>query len=745
MQLRTRLTLLFLFLALVPLGLVSYLGYLNQREALLNRTAEQLDSLADVQEERVNAILDRYLDQIRLVSSRTQLRATLATYIEDPSAEDLESLTEIISDADNSSTLIVDISIISADGEVLVSTLPSYVGESRSGYRSFEKGKIEEGLYDIFATDDNVLYARLAGPLYQGDEFLGVVEIIASSLPIFSVTEDYTGLGGSGESLLVEKNDNGDAVFLTPLRFDSGAALRLAIPKEKTNIPATVALAEREEILATANTVDYRGEPVIAVTRYIDALEWGLIVKVDQAEVFESVREAARSSASILLLSIGIITLLSYFTTQAVVSPIKKLTLFAQNLQAGNFKLRAEIESSDEIGFLAQTLNSMAQKLQQSYSELEQKVRERTARLEEAQRIAHLGNFVHDLKTNEVYWSDESFQVHGWEPSDTHAPPPLDVYFGVMHPDDVEAAKASIDHAMTTTGESEHIYRVIWPDDSVHFVQVTSKLSLNSEGKPFELRGTFQDVTKERQIDEAKTEFVSLASHQLRTPLTAINWYTELLLTDDALKLSKDHRQYLEEIAQGSRRMTDLVSSLLNVSRIELGTFAVDTEKTQILSIFTSTLNELELLIKEKRLSIKEDNDELPEISVDAKLLRMVYQNIITNAIKYTPEKGSISIEHRLQKDHVLISIADTGYGIPQNQQSQIFTKLFRADNVLEKDTRGTGLGLYIVKSIMTESGGDVWFESPYTVDGKEVQGTKFYIKLPLAGMKQKEGSKPLE
>src|SRR3989338_9333437 len=126
----------------------------------------------------------------------------------------------------------------------------------------------------------------------------------------------------------------------------------------------------------------------------------------------------------------------------------------------------------------------------------------------------------------------------------------------------------------------------------------------------------------------------------------------------------------------------------------------------------------------------------------------MVVQNILSNAVKYTPEKGTINLGLRLIKrgasidnqkvteDSIAIVVSDTGFGIPRNQQDQIFTKLFRADNVREKDTEGTGLGLYIVKAIIDQSGGAIWFES------EENKETTFYVTLPLAGMKKKEGTK---
>lgn len=261
----------------------------------------------------------------------------------------------------------------------------------------------------------------------------------------------------------------------------------------------------------------------------------------------------------------------------------------------------------------------------------------------------------------------------------------------------------------------------------------------------------FRNVTKEREIDKAKSEFVSLASHQLRTPLSVIKWYSEMLLDGDAGKLNEEQRKYVEEIYKGNQRMVELVNSLLNVSRLELGTFAVEPEPIDIVALAKSAAIELKPQIIEKKLSFKEHyGDSLPIFSADSKLLRMVFQNLLSNAVKYTPDNGDVSLNIAMikagenfggkiaQKKSIAIFVSDTGYGITSGQQDKIFSKLFRADNVREKDAEGTGLGLYIAKAIVDLSGGSIWFMS------EEDKGTTFYITLPIEGMKRKEGAKKL-
>ncbi len=249
----------------------------------------------------------------------------------------------------------------------------------------------------------------------------------------------------------------------------------------------------------------------------------------------------------------------------------------------------------------------------------------------------------------------------------------------------------------------------------------------------------FRDITNERAVDKAKTEFVSLASHQLRTPLSTVNWYTEMLLAGDVGKLNRKQKKYLDEVYRSNQRMVELVNALLDVSRLELGTFVIEPKTTDIRKLALSVINEQKPEINTKKIRFSFSCEKkISYIQADPKLLRMVMQNILSNSVKYTPKDGAIKFMLSLsEKDKIQIKISDTGYGIPRNQQDKIFTKLFRADNVRGMDTDGTGLGLYIVKSIVENSGGKIWFKSP-----RENFGTTFYVTLPIRGMGKKKNKK---
>ena len=212
-----------------------------------------------------------------------------------------------------------------------------------------------------------------------------------------------------------------------------------------------------------------------------------------------------------------------------------------------------------------------------------------------------------------------------------------------------------------------------------------------------------------------------------------------MLLSKYVGELNEKQRQYVKEIYAGNLRMVALVNALLNVSRIDLGTFAVEPEIVNLVEICDSVLAELNPQIIQKRQTITRFYKTAPkEYKADPKLIRIIFQNFLSNSVKYTQEEGSIEAEISVKDNMLYIRVSDNGYGIPKAQHGKIFEKLFRADNVRQKDTEGTGLGMYIIKAIVDSAGGKIWFES------EENQGTTFHVLLPLTGMAKKGGAKGL-
>ncbi len=257
------------------------------------------------------------------------------------------------------------------------------------------------------------------------------------------------------------------------------------------------------------------------------------------------------------------------------------------------------------------------------------------------------------------------------------------------------------------------------------------------EGKLFGIIGTFRDITKEQEIDKAKTEFVSLASHQLRTPLTAIKWLLQELLRKGGL--TKTQHEYAQDALKSNERMVNLVNDLLNVSRLEAGKISVFSEKTDITDAISQIIGEVGTESREKHLKINFIRPASPiSIEVDGQLFRQIVTNLLSNAIKYSNPKTTVTLRLAKKAGKVQIEVEDQGIGIPKDQQYRIFEKFFRTDEAAKYSTTGSGLGLYIAKKIMHACHGSIRFVS------LENKGTTFIVTFPQKGPVLKKGEQQL-
>jgi PAS domain S-box-containing protein len=246
------------------------------------------------------------------------------------------------------------------------------------------------------------------------------------------------------------------------------------------------------------------------------------------------------------------------------------------------------------------------------------------------------------------------------------------------------------------------------------------------EGKPIGAIVIFRDITLEHEVDRMKSDFVSLASHQLRTPLSSINMYSQMLSAGYMGELTEQQRIPLQTIVESADRMSQLINTLLNVTRIENGTIVVHHKHIDMSALVEEVIKDLrpDATNKEIDLEFHAKNQRIL-VNTDRLIMQEILSNLVSNAIKYTSKNGSVTISLRLRNRQAVFSVADTGVGIPRYSQDKIFSKFFRAPNVMQRETTGTGLGLYLVKGMADQLGASVWFESEL---GK---GSTFYLSLP--------------
>ncbi|MDQ5972032.1 MAG: domain S-box protein [Patescibacteria group bacterium] len=244
-------------------------------------------------------------------------------------------------------------------------------------------------------------------------------------------------------------------------------------------------------------------------------------------------------------------------------------------------------------------------------------------------------------------------------------------------------------------------------------------------GHPIGAVEVFRDTSHEQEIDRMKSEFIYLASHQLRTPLTAIKTYTHILQNGYSGQLTADQTGFMDNIIESVDRMNEIINTLLNISRIESGKLVLDSKPLLLANIIDRCLLELKPQIKAKNLQIRTNIQHQNTVNTDPNFVHEVCANLLSNAVKYTPDGGKVSVSIRRSGNEQIIRIQDTGYGIPISSKNHIFNKFYRSPNVKQIVSEGTGLGLYLSSGIVKALGGQLWFDS------EEGKGSTFYFALP--------------
>ncbi len=242
------------------------------------------------------------------------------------------------------------------------------------------------------------------------------------------------------------------------------------------------------------------------------------------------------------------------------------------------------------------------------------------------------------------------------------------------------------------------------------------------------ITGTDKELRKIKTLDKIKSEFISIAAHQLRTPLAKVKWSLKSLMGGDYGVVSAEQMKVLEESYRSNEKMIKMINDLLDLSKIEDMSLGYSFEKSKIEDIVERAIESFSSTAKEKGVSLvfKKPKTSIPPIILDSRKIALVFSNLIDNALNYTPKGGRVEVSLENSGKRVMVSVKDNGIGIPKEDMKGIFTRFFRAKNAIRVKTDGTGLGLYIAKNVVKIHGGDMRAES------EEGKGTSFYFTIPL-------------
>jgi len=765
---------LFTVIATVAISISGVICVTTSRNALKTRLQEQLKGFASVKTYSLQTFVKEKTDNLVRITkeeSVTNAIQNTAKILPEKEKNDVRIYFGEYISKDN----FIELFLLDTNGTIVISTDPLQEGKIQADEIYFLNGKKAVSA-DKFRYVTNLEQPSMiiSAPLKNTEG--NVVAVLSGRISLEKISElmlERTGLGDTGETILIDK---------THLLITESRSIKNSIFKKYIYTEGTKACIDGKNGLA--EYYDYRGIPVLAWYEWIPEREVCLQAKIDQQEAYKPINDLIRLTIGTLVVVLLLLFVLSYIFALTITYPIQKLLTGALEIAKGNFSYKVPSIGNDEFGKLGTAFNVMGETLKNSYANLEEKIQEKTKELQEKNTSLEGGqkailNILEDVEVEkkkvEMIAEDlEKFKLAVENASDhivitdaegiiLYANKAVETITGFTR-DEVLGKKAG---GKILWGGSMDIpfYTLLWKtiksnkkvftgevknyrkNGETYIAAASISPIVDKNGVVKFFIGIERDITRIKEIDRMKTEFISLASHQLRTPLSAMKWFSEMLLAGDAGALTDEQKEFVTNISQSNERMIELVNSLLNISRIESGRLIIDPHPTDMGVLIKDLLKELQSQIDEKNLHITLSiEDALPLVNADSKLLRQVYQNLLTNAIKYTPKEGAIQISLSIKDEYLLSQVSDTGFGIPKEEQSHIFERFFRAKNIMKLETEGTGLGLYLIKAIVESSHGTIWFTSQ---EDKGLpagrHGSTFWFTIPLSGMAPKKGDVGLE
>lgn len=486
-------------------------------------------------------------------------------------------------------------------------------------------------------------------------------------------------------------------------------------------------------------------------------------ISEDQIVVSPS-RASLFASVMIFSLLAIIFSIISYYLTRSITKPLKNLKEGVRDIRKGDYETRLEIESNDEFSELAGAFNELVEDLKNSQSDIGLKIESKTHELEEEKeklertqramlnvlqdvsldkdRLSHekekIEVIVQSLKegfifvglNQDIVLFNKAAELITGHSGEAVLGKSFLEYFSILDDLSKEKIKLNLDD-IKNSAEGLAPKNVLLENSSSLLIPIRLTASVvRHENDILGFVVVFQDTSHEREIEKMKSNFVSIVSHQLRTPLSAVKWLLEMILGEDVGKISEEQRDFLTRAFDSNERMIVLVSELLKVSRLESGKIQPKPEKINVEAIVRGVVGDHSVNAKAHNceLVINEPQKKIPEIEADPVLIENVLDNFVSNAIDYArhQNQNSIQITTSTSKGQVLVSVKDEGIGIEKKDFDKVFGMFYRGDNATKARTDGSGLGLYIAKLMIELSGGKVWFESEYE------KGSTFYFSLPI-------------
>lgn len=400
-------------------------------------------------------------------------------------------------------------------------------------------------------------------------------------------------------------------------------------------------------------------------------------------------------------------------------------------LEDGNFNFRVDIRSKDEFEAVGKSFNSMADHIKEKFEDIE---RQKDTAIAEKSKLDEVlstivdGIIALDFNKNVMLSNKAAEEITGFTQGEMAGFPIKDLVHLFSDQEEIlpkTYCQAPFDQSAKLVGKEGRETKV-----KIQTAQLQGRVQTN-----IHCILILQDLSKEEELEKMKLDFVSMASHELRTPLTSIIGYLSVFINENKGKIAKEEFDLLEKSLISAQQLLGLVQNLLSVNKIEREQMSVSAQPIDYLPIVTKAVEDLKNQAVQKNIILNFDPPkELPKVMADPIRISEVITNLVANAINYTNAGGRVEVSTQISPNDITTSISDTGIGIPKEAIPHLFSKFFRVSNTTQQASKGTGLGLFISKSIVEKLGGKIWVESE---GGK---GSKFSFTIPVANKKSTEG-----
>lgn len=428
--------------------------------------------------------------------------------------------------------------------------------------------------------------------------------------------------------------------------------------------------------------------------------------------------------------SAGLISFfLSIFALILILKPLGTFLKATQSLGDGNLNFRLDIRSKDEFEDVASSINLMAQKLAANYQKFEADKNlylTQNNKLETVLSSIIDGVVAVDTSKNIVFVNRAAEYLTGYTNVEMQGKPVEDFIHLFLDAQQISSK---------TYCQGDYNQRLLLVDKNGKQQRINLTTTLTSQGIHSNLSCILilHDLSKEQELEQMKLDFVSMASHELKTPLTSIIGYLSVFINENKNKIEKEPLELLNRSLVSAQILFNLIENLLSVNKIEREQLSVTVEPSDYFTILKRGVEDSQnqAKLKDISLTLQTPQMSLPKVLLDPIRIFEVINNLISNAIKYTDPGGKIEVSLEVNPTEVITTVSDNGFGISQEAIPRLFSKFFRVSNTAQKAEKGTGLGLFIAKSIIEKLNGKIWVES------EAGKGSKFHFSLPTIPQSQ--------